>query len=430
MELDTILSQIDRYIGMIGKKKICNILLSHAETLEPYDEKIDTLFEIMEHYCGNVYVARLKQILRSKLLARRIPMSPEIIRTLGTSISFLIAEVMSSTTPLSAIERIIEKISNVEIRGTEISVDSDLRRYSRAIALSEAYISLLEASGAFDIPMLIQEYCKCFIQSAEKLDTEKTIVAFSPIPYSTRLTMDMCSEILRAAGKNINSLFGISIVLGYGLLKHTHSMHSLRYFAWAKFLQAGGFSDEEMLTILEKARGLTHGVIYDIFSGLLKTHYCGSLTGLIDIIGNLPSVENAVELLTSISYAGSGLTGLSDVLRICERLAEKGGNLCSRYVFEILNKIASEARPSILRRLLETKEARSRIINIIENTPSLLVLSAVNRLVKAYLPMSTIVRMSKKRTRSLNHAVLDASIPDWKRVLDKKTLIYLGVADG
>ena len=110
LSIDVLIEKVGELIEKYGKKKICERIVEQAEFLNPYDERLDTIFEILDRYCGGAYVVKLKQALKTRLSARRSPVSPEIISILGAQTAYLIHEVFNPATPLRILNSMMDKM--------------------------------------------------------------------------------------------------------------------------------------------------------------------------------------------------------------------------------------------------------------------------------------------------------------------------------
>jgi len=433
-DLDRILSDLDRLIKEKGRRPVCEKIVEYAGFLEPYDPKIDHVFELLDKHCGRAYTIKLKQTLKVRLMARGSPVSPEIIGILGTRTAYMIHEVFNPKLPLRLTRNIIDKMAEeYEVRNIKIlELRGDLEQFREAIEIAEKYVTVLERLGAFEFPHFAPEYAKSFKYSGEKMSIEKAIVASMPLFYSVGSNVNVFEDTIEAIRGNFDAIYGFSIASGYALMKYMNLMQ-IKYFTWNVLLKLLRFSDKDALQLYQKAKNKDFGLIYDVLSKIVAFYYSGSVSKLIyAVTKGITSVESAVKILLSTSYTTSSMVNIMELLDFMLSILKTywGKNPeVETYVFEILNKISSEARPAILRRALEMEKVREKLVEIVGNYPSTLIYCAINRLIKAYIPYEVSRKISESSKIKLNTRYIEQRMPNWKDFLDTKTIVYLGVQE-
>ncbi|MEX0567720.1 MAG: hypothetical protein Q6363_000980 [Candidatus Njordarchaeota archaeon] len=430
--LEDLLANIDTYIEEHGKRLVCEKIVELSGLLDPYDERIDGIFEILGKYCGQVFIIKLKQTIKSRLVAKGSPITPDLINMLGTRVAYVINEALDHRAPIISLKSLIEKaLKQYGMEKIDIAeLPSFLDPYREALEVSERYIEYLEKMGVFEIPPFIEEYVKCMEKVGNKLSVDKAIIAVYPVLKTSSIKSNVFERVIYSMSENFKSFYGLSIAIGYGLIRYVYSMKS-GFFAWNVVMVLLSFSNEDALLIYQKARNGDYDVIFDILSKLVGKYYRGSISKMIDfVIRGKISVDSAMKILLSTSYATLGIANIMEIMDYLNRILEvywKKHDKIDSYVFEVINKIASEAKPAIIRRFLEIEMNRKKLIGIVEKYPSVLILSAINRLIKAYIPAEVGRKISESSNIKLNIEHINKEIPDWRSFLDVKTLIYFGV---
>ena len=432
-DLDTLLSNIEDMIARFGKRAVCEKILEDAEFLDPYDKRMDIVFEVLNKHCGRTYMVKLKQALKSRLIARKSPVSPEIIGILGTHAARLIHEVFNEITSPMELNRIISEALRgygIEFTYEEHPLPGFVEMYRKAIEVANKYALLLEKMGAFDIVFFAREYARGFEVKGARLSTEKAIIASTPLFLSIGTNRTVLERVVESIGENFNAVVGFSIAAGYTLIRYVS--REVKYYPWASLLSLLGFGEREAISLYQKARSGDFGLIIDILSRIIGTYYHGSIGGLIEAANRWHiRLEYIEKLLFSASYAMSGIGHLMELIDLASGIATKGlrEKGVENFIFELLNKISLEVRPAVLRRFLEMEKTRRKIIGIIENVPSALVLYAVNRLVRGFLPLDIAKKIAEEQDLHADIWILNRHVPNWRDILDIKTKLYLGVID-
>ena len=277
--------------------------------------------------------------------------------------------------------------------------------------------------------MFASEYVRGFEVMGKELSLDKSIVALTPIFLSIGTNVNILDSILENIGENFDAILGFSVVAGYMLINYVGEK-KVKYYPWAPLLKILRFDENESISLYQKAVDNDFTLIIDILSRLISLYYYGTVSRLIDAIVRWNvDIESVMRILLSASYATSSIANLLELLNFIIKVSHKR-SIASRldtYVFELLNKISAETKPMVLRRFLETEEARKRIIRLVEEYPSILVLQAVNRLIKAYIPIEIAKKMSQKSRLKIDISRISKHIPDWRSFVDTKTLEYFGV---
>ncbi len=432
--LDAILANVDALMEKRSRREICEKIVEYAGFLEPYDHHIDRVFEVLEKYCGGAYIAKLKQTLRMRLMAYGSPISPEIISIMGTQVAYVIHEVFNPRLPLMLTKNVILKFAKEYgiSKSVEISFTGELAKYNEAIAIGDIYTLLLEKFGAFELPNFAEEYSKSFKSMGEKLSTEKSIVASIPLFYCVGTNTKIFDVVVNSISRNFDATYGFCIAAGYALMRYL-GLKGVRYFTWNILLKTLDYTDQEALQLYQKARKNDPSLIFDILSKMISKYYRGPVSSLIyAVTKGITSTKSAVALLLSTSYTTSSMANLQEILEFVYKMLNKHWGKepnIDTYVFKIMDKIASEARPVVIRRFLEMDGTRRRIIEILTNYPSTLIFQAFNRLIKAYIPYEVAKRLSVESEIHIDVKKLEKNMPNWRRYMDLKTLTYLGVLD-
>ena len=300
--------------------------------------------------------------------------------------------------------------------------------YRAAIELANKYISLLDKMGAFEIEFFAREYAKSFKVKGRKLSAEKAIIASAPLFVSLGTDLRVLEEVVESIGENFGAVVGFSVIAGYILIKYVN--REVKYYPWAALLRLLDFGEREAINLYQKATSGDFGLIIDIMSRVIGIYYHGSISGLINAVTRWNiRLEYLEKLLFSASYVTSGIGNLIELINLILSITNKQSQAESveTFIFELLNKISLEVKPAVLRRFLEMEETRRKIIGLIEKCPSALILYAVNRIIKGFLPLDIAKKMSEEQKIGIEEQILDKYMPNWKELLDIKTRLYLGV---
>ena len=429
--LEELLQKTEELIGKFGKRRVCEKILEYAEFLNPYDRRVDIVFEVLEKYCGRAYSIKFKQALKTRLAAHRSPVSPEIIGILGTHTAYLIHEVFDVGVPLRLLDSLMDKVLkeySLNFDPKDIVLASFLGEFKPAVRVAEKYIFLLDKLGAFELDMFAEEYAKCFGRSGSMLSIDKSIIASIPLFHAIGTNFIVLDKVVSSISSGFNALLGFCISAGYTLLRYLRG--ETRYYPWAPMLKLLGYSESEAVGLYQRASSGDHRVIIDMFSRLLGLYYRGSLTGLIDVVSRWEiDIDDIFKLLLSISFSASSLGDMIRLLDIFLNIVRGRayGKRVDILFFKLLNKVAFESKPALIRRVLERDDVRRKIIEIVDALPSVLVLTAVNRIVKAYLPLEIAKKLAEKDRVSIDVLSINSKVHNWREYLDIKTRYYLGV---
>jgi len=429
-DLDALIKNFEEYIAKVGKRKACRQLVELGGVSELFDEKIERVFELLSEFCGGLYVAKFKQTLRARLLAYGSPITPEFISTFGITISQVISNVLDPNVSLTTLKRDFDKIAErhkINIR-KEALVGLSSPTLSDAIFLSEVFWHFLNKIGMLDHPEFLPMYSSCLKRIGDKITVEKTIISVRPLFYVKSVSVNFFEDVLRSLSNNFDGLLGFSISAAYSMISYMLQKGSA-IPSISSLLAALAMDSSEMLAVYERAFLGDESLVYLILNKIVSTYYRGPIFKVIDgILSGKLRAQNAIELLLHTPYTTASIQNIRQTLEFIVRVSEKllSEKGFERQVFNLITKIAFEARPAIIRRFLETDEGRVLLIELIKKLPSRLVLVALNRLISTYAPMDRIPgRRSGEDPELLE--TLNSIMPNWRYALDIKTVKYLNL---
>lgn len=424
LSIDEIIQNFDDYLAKYGQKKVCDQLIDLGGLIELFDERVGLILELISKHCGKLYAAKFKQTLRARLLAYGSPVTPEFISTFGVGVSSIISEVLDVNVPLTTLKRDLEsalKKYGIKIESLPVFDDS---RHANELLLSELFWRFLSGVGVLEHPEFLTLYLQCFNNVSNKLSLEKAVIAVRPIFYIKSIKSELFEAILRGLSENFNGLLGFSIATAHSIISYI--LRSEAMPAISVLLTTLRMDPAEMLAVYERAySGNSSSLLNLILNKVVALYYKGPIFKVIDaILNDELQAENAIMLLLNTSFATASAQSIEQIIEFILKVSEK---LASRkefekQIFNLIIKIAYEAPPAAIRQFLESIYGKNLLIEFIRKLPSRLLIIALNRLITTYASTEL-----EKIERSELLEFLDKTLPDWRQLLDTKTIRYLGI---
>ncbi len=431
IDLDELIQNFEEYMMRVGKRRACERLVELGGVSDIFDTRIENVLELITKFCGGLYVAKFKQSLRARLLAFGSPITPDFISTFGVFVSQIISRVLDPHVPLLTIRRDFQKLADqyrIKVNKEDI-VSLNHAQFHESIYLSEVFWYILNKIGVLDHPDFPRMFVECLKRVGNGLSVEKTIIATRPLFYLKLADKKVFEEACRGLSNNFDGLLGFSISAAYSMISYM-LQRGVAIPSISALLAALTMDSSEMLLLYEKACNGDESLIYLILNKVITVYYRGPIFKIIDgILSGRIKAKNAIELLLHAPYTTASIQNIRQtfkfILEVSEKLSEEEG--FERQIFNLLTKMAFEARPAIIRRFLELDDSRRLIAELIIKLPSKLILVALNRLIATYAPTIRHIGHSSDDLCSELKKTLNAVLPDWRETLDVRTIKYLGL---